>query len=171
MEMDEARWHPLCIEGCRQTTPLIIMKKFRFPLRSVATVRALREQRARDVFSAAVHAYVGAEERVGEIRNRIAELEEVLRSQRVQTFRASDQVAFLQAHRRETLCETAAIKVAAQAKMEMERRRQEWLEARRDVRLLENLELKARGMHRRDLEHEEQSLLDDRTNALFARAS
>ena len=147
------------------------MKKFRFPLRSVATVRALREQRAKEVFSAAVHAYVGAEERVGEIRKRISELEEIMRSERAQTFRASDQVSFLQAHHRETVCEIAAVKVVVQSKVEMERCRLAWLEARRDVRLLENLELKARVAHRGDLEREEQSLLDDRTNALFARAS
>ena len=147
------------------------MKKFRFPLRSVVTVRELREQRAREVFSAAVHAYVGAEERVGEIRKRLSELEEILRNERAKTFRPSDQVAFLQAHHRETVCEIAAVKGVEQARVEMERCRLVWLEARRDVRLLENLELKARTAHRSDLEREEQALLDDRTNALLARAS
>ena len=146
------------------------MKKYRFPLRSVATVRALREQRAREVFSAAVHAYAGAEERRGEIRARISELEEILRSERARNFRASDQVSFLHAHHRETVAEVAAAKVAEQARVEMERCRQAWLEARRDVRLLENLEDKSRSVHRLALEREAQSLMDDRTGALAARA-
>ena len=146
------------------------MKKFRFPLRSVATVRALRELRAREVFSAAVHVYVGAEERLGEVRNRIEELVEIMRGARSRNFRASDQVAFLQAHQREITGEKAAIKAVEQARAEMERCRQAWLEARRDVRLMDNLELKARTTHRSELEREEQALLDDRTNALFARA-
>jgi len=58
----------------------------------------------------------------------------------------------------------------AQAKLDMERERQAWLESRRDMRLVEILETKARGVHRREYEREEQALLDDRTNALAARA-
>jgi len=38
------------------------MKKFRFPLRSVETVRSIRELRAREQFSYTVHAFVTAEE-------------------------------------------------------------------------------------------------------------
>ena len=40
------------------------MKKFNFPLRSVGTVRAMREMRAREAFTEALQAYLAAEERL-----------------------------------------------------------------------------------------------------------
>ena len=38
------------------------------------------------------------------------------------------------------------------------------------MRLIENLEIKARQVYRHELEYEEQKLLDDRTNAIAGRA-
>jgi hypothetical protein len=43
------------------------------------------------------------------------------------------------------------------------------LESRRDVRVIEKLEQKARSVHRREAEREDQAALDDRTSALAAR--
>jgi len=54
------------------------MKKFRFPLRSVTTIRNLREVRAREQFSAAVRVYVLADERLQTIRAKLTELEDIL---------------------------------------------------------------------------------------------
>jgi flagellar export protein FliJ len=147
------------------------MKKFRFPLRTVATVRNLRELRARDQFSRSVHAYVAAEQRLQALRARVTELEEILRSGRLERFRAADQASFLEALKEETINATKADAEAATARAEMEAARQAWLQSRRDVRVIEKLEQKARRTHQQDIERETQAALDDRTNALAARAA
>ena len=51
------------------------MKRFRFPLRPVAILRAHHQARAREAFAAAVHAYVTAEEGLAAMRRRRCELE------------------------------------------------------------------------------------------------
>ncbi len=147
------------------------MKKFRFSLRAVATLRAMRESERREVFSAAVRAFSDAEKTLEVVRTRIAELEAIIVRERTGCFRASDQINFMQSltTERTRLSESAAR--VAEAKTVMETERQAWLASRRDVRLVEVLETKSRGLHRQDCEREEQALLDDRTNALFARAS
>ena len=48
------------------------MKRFRFPLRSVETVRSIRELRAREQFSLSVHAFVTAEEYLQLLQTRLA---------------------------------------------------------------------------------------------------
>jgi flagellar export protein FliJ len=145
------------------------MKKFRFPLRSVATVRSLREMRAREQFSAAVQTYVAAEQQLKEIRARLTELEEMLRNGRGKTFRPGDEAAFLEAFKNEAVRATKAAAEASRTRAAMEAARQAWLESRRDVRVIEKLEFKARGEHAREAEREDQAALDDRTNALAAR--
>lgn len=146
------------------------MKKFRFPLQPVATLRKMREADARESFAAAVHAYVASEETLARIAAHIVELEEIIAGERSARFRPADQAAFMQALAAEVARKTAAAATVAAAKVEMDTRRQAWVEARRDVRLLESLEGKARRAHAQEAEREQQALLDDRTNALFARA-
>lgn len=137
------------------------MKKFGFPLRSVATLRSMRELRAREAFSLSVHAFARAEVNLAEVRRRIAELREVLLDARRATFRPSDQVAFLGAFENETRAEVEARRLVAAAKTTMDQRRQDWLATRRDVRVVEKLETRARSQHRRECEREEQKALDD----------
>lgn len=146
------------------------MKKFRFPLRSVATLRRMRESERREIFAAAVRAYVAAEEAFAAAEARVAELEEIIVHGRSGCFRAADQVAFMQALVSERTRRTGALAVVVKTKSLMETERQAWLASRRDVRLVEILENKSRGLHRRACESEEQALLDDRTNALFVRS-
>jgi flagellar export protein FliJ len=145
------------------------MKKFSFPLRSVATVRSLREMRSREQFSAAVKHYVAAEEYLKQLRARLAELEEILRSGRGKTFRPGDEASFLEAFKNETVRATKAAAETTRLRAVMEAARQAWLESRRDVRVIEKLEQKARSVHRREAEREDQAALDDRTSALAAR--
>ncbi len=147
------------------------MKKFRFPLRSVATLRRLRENAHRERFAAAVHTFVGAEEALAHVTARIAELETIIANERVGRFQPASQVAFMHALANEQACKAEALAKVARTKADMERERQAWLESRRDVRLIDVLETKARGVHRQEYEREEQALLDDRTNALVARAT
>jgi len=147
------------------------MKKFRFPLRSVATVRSMRELRAREHFSIAVHAYVVAEEHLQVLRGRLAALEEVLRNGRTQNFRAGDEASFLEAYKTETNAVTKASVEVENARVAMEAARQAWLGSRRDLKVVESLEQKARATHRHEVEREDQAALDDRTSALAARAA
>jgi flagellar export protein FliJ len=147
------------------------MKKFRFPLRSVATVRTLRELRAREQFSFAVHAYVLAEEHLEVLRGRLAALEDVLRNGRTQVFRAGDEASFLEAYKTETIAATRASAEVEKARASMEAARQAWLGSRRDLKVVESLEQKARASYRREVERDDQAALDDRTSALAARAA
>jgi len=147
------------------------MKKFHFPLKSVATVRTLHELRAREQFSLAVHAYVEAGERLQLLQTRLARLEETLRSARSRTFRAGDEVSFLEAYKAETSATAKAATEVAKASDAMENARQAWLGTRRDLRVVESLEQKARATHRYETEREDQAALDDRSSALSARAA
>lgn len=146
------------------------MKKFRFSLRSVATLRGMRESERREMFSTAVRGHASAEEALALVNARIAELEGIIVREREGRFRAADQIAFMQSLVAERTRRDDAMARVAEAKAVMERERQAWLTSRRDLRLVEILESKARGFHRQAAEREQQALLDDRTNALFARA-
>ncbi len=145
------------------------MKKFRFPLRTVAMVRNVAELRAREQFSKAFQTYAEVESRLQEARARLKDLEESLRSGRTATFRASDQVNFLHAVRDETVKATKIEAELASARQALEASRQAWLGTRRDVRIIEKLEDKARLEHRHELEREIQAELDDRTCGIVAR--
>jgi flagellar FliJ protein len=147
------------------------MKKFRFPLHSVETVRSIRELRAREQFSLSVHVFVTAEERLQLLQTRLTELEAILRSGRSRTFRAGDAASFLEAYKTETTAVTKAAAELEKARAAMEAARQFWLGARRNLRVVENLEQKARAIHRHEVEREDQAALDDRTSALSARAA
>jgi flagellar FliJ protein len=147
------------------------MKKFRFPLRSVETVRSIRELRAREQFSVAVHVFVTAEEFLKMLQARLADLETILVSGRAHTFRAGDEVSFLEAYKTETIAATKASSELEKARAAMEAARQAWLGARRNLRVVKSLEEKAKALHRHEAEREDQAALDDRTSALSARAA
>ena len=147
------------------------MKKFRFPLKTVATVRSLVEMRAREHFSQCVQAFVAAQEQRDQAQKRLTEYENMLRDGRSNTFRGSEQAAFLVAFNEQTAQVSKAEAQIGEAAREMEVVRQAWLGSRRDVRVIENLEAKARRAHQFELEREIQAALDDRTSALAARNS
>lgn len=138
------------------------MKKFRFPLKSVAIVREARELRLREAFSVALQAVAVAEDMLDQVRRRKTELEHVLVAERRCSFRPAEQIAFLQAHQRVVEEESNAVSDLQKAVAVRETRRAEWLESRRDLRLIEKLEQTARQEHRRDEEREAQRTLDDR---------
>jgi flagellar export protein FliJ len=145
------------------------MKKFRFPLRSVATVRNLMELRAREQFSRCVQACVAAENSLVAQRERVTELESILRSGRLQRFRPADQATFMAAFKDESALVTRLTAELNSARREMESARQAWLDSRRDVRIIESLEQKARAAHQRELERENQAAMDDRASAMAVR--
>ena len=102
---------------------------------------------------------------------RVAELESIIRSGRLARFRPADQATFMAAFKYETALVATLTAELNSARREMESARQAWLESRRDVRVIENLEQKARQAHLREVERENQSAMDDRTGAMVARAS
>jgi flagellar FliJ protein len=137
------------------------MKRFKFPLRPVAIIRANIELRAREALAAALNAAAAAEQRLALSRTRARELEEVIFDGRRVRFRACDEAAFFQEYRR--LC--AAVMeferqvIAAQA--EVRKRRDACVEANRQVKVVARLEEKARASHRAAWRRAEQLEIDE----------
>lgn len=137
------------------------MKRFRFPLRPVAVVRAHRESRAREAFAAAVHAYVQSEENLAASRARVARFEAALCSGRSGSFNAAEETHNLQGYRREAAAELAAERAMIAAQSTMQQKRMEYLEAHRKLEVVRRLEVKARDTHRLETNREEQAEFDD----------
>ncbi len=146
------------------------MKRYRFPLKSVATVRALAELRCRERFSAALQACVEMERQLAAIRATLAEFESNLRSGRAGKFRPADQAAYLSAFRAETVRATKTEGEVAAARKALEAARQVWLESRRDQRVIEKLEERSRQAYRYEVAREDQLALDERTQAMVVRS-
>ena len=145
------------------------MKRFRFPLRPVAVLRAHREMLARDAFGAAVHAYVKSEEELAATRARVAQLGDALFSRRRERFSAAVEAQSLAAYRRECAAEAEAERAMLAAREAMNQRRAEYLEAHRKVEVVKRLETKARAAHRYETNREEQAEFDDFAGRRFAR--
>ena len=137
------------------------MKRFRFPLRPVAVLRAHQELRAREAFGAAVHAYVAAEEQHAAAKARSAAFERELFSGRRERFSAAVEAENLVAYRNESAAENAAERGVFAARAAMARARAAYLEAHRKVEVVRRLEDKARAAHRFESAREEQAGFDD----------
>ena len=137
------------------------MKRFRFPLRPVAMLRAHQELRAREAFAAAVHAYVSAEEGHAAAKARGAAFEAELFSGRRERFSAAVEAERLAAYRLECAAEAEAERAVIGARARMNRDRAAYLEAHRKVEVVKRLEAKARADHRTAAAREEQAGFDD----------
>jgi flagellar FliJ protein len=137
------------------------MKRFRFPLRPVVTLRAHREIRARESFAAAVHAYVLSEEKLMATRARVARFEGALFAGRSGTFNPAAEAQQLTAYRRECEAEVEAERATFAARAEMDRCRADYLTAHRDLEVVQRLETKSRLAHRLEANREEQAEFDD----------
>lgn len=137
------------------------MKRFRFPLRPVAVLRAHREARAREAFASAVHAYVQTEENLAHTRARMVALEQTLFVSRQGQFLAAEVAAQFRAYRGECEQEIAVERTVIEARNVMNQRRQEYLEASRELKIVHRLEEKARFRHRAEVLHAEQVEMDD----------
>jgi flagellar FliJ protein len=145
------------------------MKRFRFPLRPVAVLRAHRQARAREAFAASVHAYVQAEESLAALHARRQELETVMHDGRRETFQAADEVSFWGAYRLVCAEEITGERAVIEARARMEESRQLYMEAHRAVKVVEKLEFKARQAHRLQAERESQLELDELAGLRIAR--
>lgn len=137
------------------------MKRFRFPLRPVAILRAHREVRAREAFGVAVHAYVRAEEDLSRTRVRMRALEATLFSGRRDSYLAAEAALLLSDYRRECAAEIQTEALVIAARDEMQRRREEYIEAHRHLEVVKRLEEKARTNYRRENNRAEQAEFDD----------
>src|SRR5690606_6910476 len=77
--------------------------RFKFTLQSVVTVRTWREQEAREAFARALHLLKQAEGDLQSCRQRVAELEVLLRHGQTATFRPAEHAAAVLAYQRERL--------------------------------------------------------------------
>lgn len=145
------------------------MKRFRFPLRPVAVLRAHRESRARESFAAAVRAYVQAEAVLAAARESVGRLGAALTAGRRTRFNAAEEAHTLAAYRRECAAEIEAERAVIAARDLMGRRRAEYLEAHRNLEVVNKLEHKARATHRAAAAREEQSEFDELAARLIAR--
>ena len=146
------------------------MKRFRFSLQSVATLRELRELRARESLATAIRACEQAELALADADARRELLENLVRSGRAFTLRASEHVAFVTALQQAAGEEAAAERGVAQAHALRESALSEYYEAARGVKVLANLEFRARAAHRLAVEHDDQTALDERASVAAARA-
>jgi flagellar FliJ protein len=137
------------------------MKRFRFPLRPVAVIRAHKELRAREAFAASVHAYVQAEELLAATRARVAELAQALFDGRGGTFLAAEAASLFRSYRAECEEQVQVERRVIEARDLMQKRRAEYLEASRQLKVVNKLEEKARSLHRAAALVEDQAAMDE----------
>lgn len=137
------------------------MKRFRFPLRPVAVLRAHRELQAQEAFGAAVRNYVTAEQALADTRARVAKYEADLFAGRRDRFSAADEARALAAYRFECTAEVEAERTMIAARDTMNQRRADYLEAHRKLEVVKRLEQGARAEHRQVTMREEQAEFDD----------
>ena len=136
------------------------MKRFRFTLRSVTVLRTHREMQALDAFGRAVHQYVQAEEQLAAIRARQAALEAALFAGRRERFDAAHEAQSLAAYRGECVEEGTTERLMLAARAAMGARRTEYVEAHRQLKVVEHLEAKRRLAHRQEAARLEQVEFD-----------
>lgn len=147
------------------------MKRFRFRLEAVRTLREVAERAQREAFGAAQQRLATAEAAVQAAATARRELFDRVAGTRSGVFRPSEQTAGLEALRQAAQQEAAAEKVRQEAASAREKARETWLEARRALQIIERLEEKARAAHREAADKAEQSLLDELASIGAARAT
>ena len=116
------------------------MKRFRFPLRSVAILRSHKEAVARDRLAAAIRMCAAVEVRLDEARMRLLQMEQLRSVERSGRFRPADEISFFHAYRRECATEAEVTKQLAAAVTEVDAQRGACVEANRAVKAIERLE-------------------------------
>jgi flagellar FliJ protein len=145
------------------------MKRFHFPLRPVAILRAHQQARAREIFAAAVSEYGKAWDRLAALQARQRDLEARMQAGRRTIYRAADEVSALAAYHGTCTEVTKADQAVTAARAVMDERREQYLEAHRAVKVVDKLELKARTAYRQEVERESQIELDEMAGFRVAR--
>ena len=137
------------------------MKRFRFPLRPVSVLRAHREVRAREAFAAALNREAVAQDNLRCIGVRMRALEAALSSGREANFRPAEAALLLSDYRRECAAETEVERLVIVARDESQKARMEYIEAHRQLEIVNRLEQKARTAHRHETNRTEQAEMDE----------
>lgn len=137
------------------------MKRFLFPLQSLTTVRTWREREAREAFAGAVQRLGRAEEQLREAQERRAEFETLLRRRQTATFRPAEHAGFLAALAHQSAQVERAVEARRAAQAAVDQARLAWHGTRTDLRVVEQLEKRARQHHRLAEERAEQGVLDE----------
>ncbi|MEO7414725.1 MAG: flagellar export protein FliJ [Opitutaceae bacterium] len=145
------------------------MKRFQFPLRSLARLRAHYELSAREAFAGAVLAHTHSEAEVAKASARVTELEAVVIAGRRGSFSAASETLNLGAYRSEQAGEATAVKNRHAARVQMERRRAEYIAAHQRLEVVKRLEERAHAAYRLDVNREEQAEFDDLAGRRAAR--
>ena len=138
------------------------MKKFRFTLEPVGTLRNLQEMRASEVFAQANRERAKCDATLRHQQLRVAQFVESLLVRRTTGLPGSMQASFMSAYRSELAEEKAAGDALAVAARKQEDARQRWVEAHLQVKLVDKLRGRARERYQVETIRDEQSQLDDR---------
>ena len=145
------------------------MKRFHFPLRPLAKLRAHYELSAREAFAAAVRVQTKADEELARASARVGHVETVLVAGRQRSFSGPAEAQNLVAYRSELAAEAVAEKARRAAREAMEQRRAEYIAAHQRLKVVERLEAKAHSLHRFETNREEQAEFDDLAGRRAAR--
>lgn len=138
------------------------MKKFRFNLQPVGTLRHLQEMRASEAFAQANRERAQCDAALQHQQLRVAHFVESLIVLRATGLSGSMQPSFMNAYRAELEDEKTAGEALAKASQEQEAARLRWVDTHRQVKLIEKLRGRARERFQIDVIRSEQSQLDDR---------
>jgi flagellar FliJ protein len=147
------------------------MKRFRFRLASVRSLRELAEGRARENFGRAQKTVADATDHLRAAEQTRIQLTASLSGARATVFRPVEQIAGFGALRQAGQAEAEAARRLAAAQQSLAQARELWLASRRDLQVMQRLEERARLAHRTEADRAEQSLLDELAALATARPS
>jgi flagellar FliJ protein len=137
------------------------MKRFRFPLRPVAVIRAHHESRAKDAYRSAYSELTEAEQRHARSQARLRSLADAIDSHRQGTFSPQQAAATARAYSMESQEVARDEKSAADARQAMLVAREAYIKAHRELKVVQRLEEKARASHQAACRLLEQGALDE----------
>ena len=147
------------------------MKRFRFRLSSVLSLRDLAERRARENFGRAQQVVAEATTHLRTAEQARLQLTESLSGARAAVFRPIEQIAGFGALRQAERAEAECANRLTAARQSLAQARERWLASRRDLQVIQRLEERARLAHRTEADKAEQSLLDELAALASARPS
>lgn len=145
------------------------MKRFRFRLESVLSLRSLREQRGREAFATATDMWMRAQETVKRAEANAAMLNASFAASRLERFRPAEQAAgsTVLAHAQAEISRLITLREdAAKTRKTIH---DNWLKLRRSLKVIEGLAERDRKLYREATLRAEQNELDEFAGIAAAR--
>ena len=117
--------------------------------------------RAKEIFAAAVHAYVTAEESLAATKARVNRLADALHDHRADAYSPLEAAEMFRAYRAECAEQMREELQVIEARETMLKRRADYFDAHRELKVVQRLEEKARSAHRTEANRAEQAVLDE----------